>query len=71
MAHGPRGPARPPWPEGEPGAFGPPEPAWPPLANNATNYWPMDSPFGTVVLIGGPDPRAGKPENPTLQHLGR
>ena len=27
------------------------------------------SPFGRVVLIGGADPRATQPENPTLAHL--
>ena len=30
-----------------------------------------DFPFGRVVLIGGADPRATQPENPTLAHLGR
>ena len=27
------------------------------------------APFGRVVLIGGADPRATQPENPTLAHL--
>ena len=31
----------------------------------------MDLPFERVVLIGGAYPRAGKPGNPTLPHLGR
>ena len=32
---------------------------------------PIDSRFGRVVLIGGADPRATQPENPTLAHLAR
>ena len=32
---------------------------------------PIDSLFGRVVLIGGADPRASQPENPTLAHLGQ
>ena len=30
---------------------------------------PLDSLFGRVVLIGGADPQATQPENPTLAHL--
>ena len=33
-------------------------------------FGPIDSLFGRVVLIGGADPRATQPENPTLAHLG-
>ena len=41
-------------------------PNWP--INGLIDEWPIN---GRVVLIGGADPRAGKPENPTLPHLGR
>ena len=35
------------------------------------NHKGIDSPFERVVLIGGADPRATQPENPTLAHLGQ